>query len=197
MIGGKDVDLARVRALVRARQSDRERWLEPENLRNWDERARRVATFLSKGQTIIDLGCGSMTIRNLLPAGCTYIPADIVKRCEDCRLIDLNEGIWPDETADVVTALGVLEYLYDLRAFFQGCARMAPRLLFSYHVSYTRKPATRTARLAMGWLNDFPLSLVIAEIAKAGGKIDRIDGFMHKNNYTQYLFVVQFPAQKT
>jgi len=159
----------------------------------WAERTRRVASFISTDQTVMDLGCGQMTLRDAIPKGCRYIPADLVKRSDDCRQIELNEGLWPQETADVVVALGVLEYVYDIKGFFYGCARIAPRLIFSYHISYSRNYATRVERMKMGWLNDFPISQVVTEIVRAGGKIERIDGFMHKQNFTQYLFVVVFP----
>lgn len=186
----------RIRALISKRESDVERWSQKQQLKTWEIRTRRAATFVRKASVVMDLGCGNMNLRDALPEGCTYIPADIVKRAPDCHVIELNKGQWPTATADVVTALGLLEYLYDLPSFFEGCARLAPRLIFSYHISYLRTAEAHNARMNMGWLNDFTLPHVVQTIIDARGRIDRIDGFTHKQHFTQYIFIVTFPGQE-
>lgn len=185
----------RVRSLMKNKRSDIERWSRQDQLKTWSERTRRAAKFVRKGTSVLDLGCGNMSLRDALPEGCVYIPADIVKRSENCRVIELNQGNWPDEKVDVVAALGVLEYLYDMPAFFLGSSKIGPRLIFSYHVTYVHTPESEDARLNMGWLNNFSLPEIIEAIVKVGGKVDRVDGFVHKKNFTQYLFVISFPRQ--
>jgi hypothetical protein len=185
----------RIRGLVKARASDSERWSSEIQLKTWGERSKRASHFIPRGSKVLDLGCGNMNLKDELVEGCEYIPADIVPRSEDCLVIELNENVWPNITADVVAALGVLEYIHDLRNFLERCSEIAPRLIFSYHVSYVRRPHVRRVRMELGWLNNFSFSKVVDEIGRVGGKIDRIDGFMHKEHFTQYLFVVTFATK--
>ncbi|MFX6015289.1 methyltransferase domain-containing protein, partial [Acinetobacter baumannii] len=70
---------------------------------------------------VLDLGCGNMSLQRFLPFGCSYRGCDLVPRDPDTVVCDFNEGQFPTEAAgeaDLITMLGLLEYIIDLEAFF-------------------------------------------------------------------------------
>lgn len=185
---------ARILSLIATRQSDVARWsTAPPARMAWDHRARWAARLIRPGSRVLDLGCGTMSLRQFLPEGCTYIPADIVKRSEDTHLIELNQGIWPAVTADVVVALGVLEYVYDVQAFMAGVRRCGPELVFTYNVRAALGPANAEARLRMGWLTDFALSEILAAMEAADGSLLRLTTAGAKRAFIPYLGQIAFP----
>jgi hypothetical protein len=114
------------------------------------ERARIAAGFLPPGCCVADVGCGAaMPLEAVLPAGSRYLPVDVVKRDERTVVVDLNVERLPDLGADVVVALGLIEYLNDVPAFLGqiGCDAV---------ISYA--PADRLPtrdRASSGWKNSY------------------------------------------
>lgn len=188
-------DRERILNLIAARQSDTARWsTTPPAHMSWNYRARWAARLIRPGSRVLDLGCGTMALRDFLPEGCTYVPADIVKRSEDTHLIELNRGVWPDVTADVVVALGLLEYVFDVRAFMAGARRCGAELIFSYSLHAKAGAANTEARLRMGWLSDFSLSEILAAMEAAEGTLLRLTTAGVKRAFTPYIGHITFPA---
>lgn len=193
---GED-NVARVQGLISAMRSDWERWREPLVVNKyWDDRAVRAAGLVEPNSRVLDLGCGAMSLRNHLPEGCTYIPADLVKRSEDTILIELNEGLWPNVRADVAVALGVLEYVYSLDAFFAGVKRCAPKIIFTYNVSPSSSPESLHERHRMGWLSDFSLASLIEAIENAGGRVVRLIEGAQKLHFVSYMIEASFDSSE-
>ena len=64
--------------------------------------------------SILDLGCGDQSIRQYFSEERTrYVPVDIVKRSEDCVVVDLNNTDWDFGYFDVTITIGLLQYLDD------------------------------------------------------------------------------------
>lgn len=62
--------------------------------------------------SILDLGCGDQSIRQYFSEERTrYVPVDIVKRSEDCTVVDLNKTDWDFGHFDVTITIGLLQYL--------------------------------------------------------------------------------------
>ena len=62
--------------------------------------------------SILDLGCGDQSIRQYFSEEYTrYVPVDIVKRSEDCAVVDLNKTDWDFGNFDVTITIGLLQYL--------------------------------------------------------------------------------------
>jgi hypothetical protein len=68
--------------------------------------------------SVVDIGCGKMTLKGLLPPQVTYQGLDIAARDESTIVVDLNKEPLPDLDYDAATVLGVIEYLHDPAAFF-------------------------------------------------------------------------------
>lgn len=137
-------------------KTDRTRWSNPASLEAaWDGRAELAAQFIPAGARVLDLGCGKMSLRRFLPLGCSYQGCDLVTREADTIVCDFNAGEFPTEAAgeaDIITLLGVLEYIPDSDAFFAHL-RAAKRDIV---LSYCATDLTASVdRLALGWLTHF------------------------------------------
>jgi hypothetical protein len=82
----------------------------------WEHRTRLASELLKSERSVVDVGCGLMALRALLPSTTRYIPVDIVPRGTDTILVDLNKEAMPPVEADAAALLGVIEYIIDPRA---------------------------------------------------------------------------------
>ena len=98
----------------------------------YPERTAAAAAAIRRGARVLDLGCGHMDLKRLLP-GCEYFACDIVSRGAGTHVCDFNRDPLPDVDADTVVVLGVLEYLDDPQAFVTKLTRYRARLILSYH----------------------------------------------------------------
>lgn len=180
------IDRARHTAdLIKTRASDVGRWANPANLaRSWSGRAKLAAAYIPSGSRVLDLGAGNMELGNFLPPGCTYIPADIVSRCEGCLVADLNAGVFPEIEADCTTILGVLEYLHRPEQTLREAAEHAKRLIFSY---VTFWHGSTEYRRGMGWVNDFRRADLDAMLTVSGWKIEAAQTLKLRWRTREYL----------
>ncbi|HEV7386185.1 MAG TPA: tetratricopeptide repeat protein, partial [Phenylobacterium sp.] len=147
-------EAARRKTIIAAGDTDRRRWEDAAQLEPaWNKRAELAAAYVPRGARVLDLGCGAMALERVLPAGCVYIPCDLVVRDPRTIVCDFNAGEFPTDVAsDVVTVLGVLEYLHDAPAFLRKLAARGQPVVLSYNVAGGRGPADRGA---LGWVNHF------------------------------------------
>lgn len=139
-----------------ARKTDKTRWSDPASLEAaWDARAELAARFIPAGARVLDLGCGKMALRRFLPYGCIYKGCDLVAREAETVVCDFNLGQFPTEAAadaDLITMLGVLEYITDVDAFFAHLRSTNRDVVLSYCATDL---SGSVDRLACGWLNHF------------------------------------------
>jgi hypothetical protein len=144
------------RELAVAQKTDMGRWSNPESLEAaWDGRAEIAAQFIPAGARVLDLGCGKMALRRFLPHGCIYRGCDIVAREADTVVCDFNRGEFPREAAgeaDIITMLGVLEYIPDADAFFAKLRATQRPLVMSYSATELTSSIDRPS---LGWLTHF------------------------------------------
>lgn len=149
---GDNDEIERRRAAAMAGETDHVRWADPKSLSPaWDARARFAADLIPRAARVLDLGCGAMALEGFLPAGCEYIPCDLVARDARTIVCDFNAGEFPQVDCDVVVALGVLEYLADPPAFLRRLFELGKPLVLSYN------PAGEgtSDRRGNGWVNDY------------------------------------------
>jgi hypothetical protein len=151
------------------RTTDFVRWKNAQSLRpEWDPRAAFAAQFIPAGATVLDLGCGAMALERNLPSGATYIPCDLVARDGRTIICNLNAGEFPSAAAgrsDLITFLGVAEYLADVPGFFGALRRAERPVVFSY---CPRDFSAHVDRRALGWVNDHSVEEVERMLAAAG-----------------------------
>lgn len=168
-----------------AATTDIARWSNQASLlSSWDSRAEFAAQFIAAGSTVLDLGCGKMALEQFLPEGCRYIPADLVSRDVRTVICDLNAGDYPEAaaaSAQVITLLGVIEYVVDLRTALQWLLARGCPVIITYH------PADATAgmdRLELGWLNHLTLREWRRLLENVGFQIEHCERLSN----IQYLF---------
>lgn len=155
--------------LISQGESDLARWSNPRSLASaWSRRARIVSTLIPPHSSVLDVGCGAMALRNYLPSTCSYIPADIVSRCPECIVVDLNKDPYPDVQTDVVTLLGVVEYLHDPLKALLGARTHQKQLVLSY-VCHSFGPVAHRRKL--GWVNDYGLAELKALLNRSGWSV--------------------------
>ncbi|HMI20635.1 MAG TPA: hypothetical protein VK533_13940 [Sphingomonas sp.] len=140
-------------------------WSDPRSLHAvWDGRAKRAATYIPAGSRVLDLGCGAMALERYLAEGCTYQPCDLVARDARTLVCDFNEGEFPvGFDCDVVSVLGVLEYVADVPAFLAKVRALNCPVVLSYSASDRPGYATRAP-----WVNAYTQAEFIAVCAAAG-----------------------------
>jgi hypothetical protein len=134
------------------------------------DRARIAARWVGPGSRVLDLGCGEQVLRDLLPANCIYVPADLQARTPDTIVVDLNLGQFPDGQYDVTAVLGVLEYMSEPHALLMRIAESSPRLLISYT---TKRFTRRRTGQAIDRLNYFSSREMRALLATSGWIMER------------------------
>jgi hypothetical protein len=162
-------EIERRKSVIAARETDVERWRDPKQLEAaWEARAVVAAQLIPPGMRVADIGCGAMRLEAHLRFGCTYAPSDVVKRDDRTVVIDLNAGAIPDDflgNADIVSMLGVWEYLYAPERTFAALARSGKPLVTSYCAIDL---APQFDRRALGWVNDLTREQFVA-LAQAHG----------------------------
>lgn len=166
-------EAARRKAVAETGRTDTARWSDPAQLEPaWDPRAALAARHIPRGAAVLDLGCGAMALERALPDGCRYIPCDLVARDARTIVCDFNAGQFPvAQRPDVVTVLGVLEYMHDATAFLAALHAFGRPVVLSYCVAGGDGPADRRA---LGWVNDFTTDELVARLGAAG--FGRIEG---------------------
>lgn len=149
---------------------------------DWNRRAKAVSNFLPEGITVLDIGCGRMALEPFCQnKGCQYIPADLVARDERTTIIDLNLGGIPSsllENVDVVTLLGVVEYVEDFRGVLKSLRDMSCACLFTYCATDFFSTSDNRQRYSKdGWFSSYSISDICSLIKSVGFRIERFDIF--------------------
>ena len=170
---GSAEEAERRRQVIEAGLTDRARWSDPAQLEAaWNARAQQAAAYVPTGAHVLDLGCGAMALEKFLPPGCAYQPCDLVARDARTIVCDFNKGEFPAAgDSDVVTMLGVLEYIYDAPAFLAKLAALRRPVVMSYCAA----DLATLDRAALGWVNAFTVAQLAALLSQAGLAIERAD----------------------
>lgn len=98
----------------------------------WKERIKKMASYLKPTDTVVDLGCGMMWLKEFLSAENTYIPVDYKSRDKQTIVCDFNKKQFPDKDADVYFVSGCLEYVENPDWFINKVADFSERCVISY-----------------------------------------------------------------
>jgi hypothetical protein len=172
------VRIALTERAIHERRTLTERWaaLAPPEAASWDKRAAVAATWLADVDSVLDLGCGLMTLEGYLKPGITYYPSDVIPRDHRTLVYDYNEQLPLPVQPDAVACLGLLTYLFDPAGLLSAISIYSTAVI-SYCI--TDAPDAPYQRRANGWVNDFDRATMERMFAEAGWRIARtemIDG---------------------
>lgn len=177
----------RTEKLINEKKTDIQRWKNQTSLASeWDQRAAHVAKHIADGSKVLDIGCGAMSLEKHLGPQCCYQPADVVERRPGCLVIDLNLGEFPSLRVDVITFLGVMEYLFSPSDVLKKARAHADKLVFSYCIP--TKEATAYRR-GLGWVNEYSESEILGFLKEAGWVLDFSELNKTGPNSNQMLFM--------
>lgn len=97
-------------------------------------RIKYMAEHIHPGESVLDVGAGTLALRGFLPVDCRYTPLDLWPRAPDTIVVDLNdpEGLTNallGKSFDVVFISGTLEYLNNPCDAIRRLALVCRRLL--------------------------------------------------------------------
>ncbi len=169
-----EVRAATTEILIARKATDAARWAEFEAMRGGAaERALTAAQLIEPGSTVLDVGAGVMALREVLPTGCHYVPADLLQFDPATRVIDLNNNGFPEGSYDVAVVLDVIEFIHDPLAFLHALGGTTSHLVISYRPADGEMPEVRRR---LGYFNDFASEEIGALMQEAGWRIgNRID----------------------
>ena len=135
----------------------------------WDGRTMKMAAMIPPGSRVLEFGAGRMVLRKHLPPGCTYMPADLVKRQPGTILCDLNDrNTSPLAEHDVAFFSGVLEYVYDIPRALKRLPPTCRMVIASYATTDAPGQAGRVTRIRQGWVNHYTSTQFVGVFARAG-----------------------------
>jgi len=171
----REPDLIHVR--IRSMATDPQATVQPRRWASlnweWEGRATMAREYLGEVSSVVDIGCGKMTLKRLLPEGVRYQGVDIAPRDETTIVIDLNAERLPDMDFDAANVLGVMEYINDPDVFFDRLEQF-DLLVFSYNCKGIKDVLTNMGILKStpkGWRNRLTKAETIALIERHGFKI--------------------------
>jgi hypothetical protein len=141
----------------------------------WKARIEDMQRFIQPGQSVLDIGCGKMWLKDMLPAGCRYFGCDYQDRGPGTLICDLNKKEFPAEKTDITFISGCLEYVEDVGWFLSKVAEAAPRCVIAYCIMTPESdPAKRKKNAWMNHLTELDLDAAFAKVGMerraAGGK---------------------------
>lgn len=137
----------------------------------WDARNEMMSRLVRPGETVWDFGAGARTLREMIPADCTYVPIDCVASDPSVFVQDYNLGFaLPPGRPDCLYMSGFLEYLDDPLGFLDALRRALPPTFAI--LSYAWEIADPVQRRRGGWRNH--LGDLAATMAALGRHLDHL-----------------------
>jgi hypothetical protein len=150
----------------------------------WRERAARCAEMILQAgrdgreiHTVLDLGCGNEQLQAALvergfPGTCKGF--DLHPQSPDVTRLDLNHDV-PQEDADLVAVIGVIEYLTDAAAVLERLACSFPRLIISHAVRDGAAPYTSEEVEKLGWRTHLSIPEMRALLLASSWSVEATD----------------------
>ena len=185
-------------------QTDIARWSDTSNFdTEWEERTELIARIVPKHTRVIEFGAGKRQLESYLDPTCSYFPSDLVDRCGNTIVLDLNSRPLPDLRhlkLDVAVFAGVLEYISDLDSVVLWLSDQVAMCVASYGCAHTR-PRTvgrfkeTIRRTGAGWINTFTEDALVQTFG-AGGFVLTETHNWHVSDSSERIFVFNADASR-
>jgi hypothetical protein len=161
-----DAAMARWKDLI-ARFLPRKEWRKIEFFDDrWKNRIRGMSRHVGAKDSVLDLGCGPMWLKEFLGPENSYHGCDYLDRGPGTLVCDFNAKQFPDVKADVTFISGCLEYVEDVEWFIDRVAAAAPKCVIAYCIV---NPGDNLARRRQNaWVNDLTEEGLIALMGRHG-----------------------------
>ena len=136
----------------------------------WTNRIKEMASYIPKGASVLDLGCGQMWTKQYLHQDSAYFPVDYTDRGGNTIVCDFNKKEFPVQHADMAFVSGTLEYIKDARWFVDQIAAHCDQCAISYCLKEYHSGAF--FRRAQAWVNNFSHKQIIKLFTDAGFQLE-------------------------
>lgn len=157
-------------------QTDFERWRDAAN--SWGARnplrSKIAGSAIPPGSSVLDIGAGSMVLKQYLDPSCGYQPCDLYPRTPGCLVADLNRDEFPKgRHYDWAVMLGVLQFLENPGLAASRCREVADNGVFSYPTATRDEPEQKELdwRRQEGWFNALSEERYVEMVRNAGWRI--------------------------
>lgn len=150
-----------------------------QGLATWQDRSEKCADLITGLQprlgasaTLADVGCGDRKLAAALERralGLDYSGFDLRPQSPETTLFDANTAALPGRF-DVVTAMGVIEYLGSVEKFFESTQRRCRYFVVS-HVAADMSSYTQSELDRLGWAHHMSCAEVENLLTSAGFSI--------------------------
>lgn len=138
----------------------------------YELRVYQMAQMISKEScSVLDLGCGRMSLKKYLCGDIKYIPCDYTKHDEMTIVCDLNRDVFPNVDIDTLFMSGVLEYIVDIESLVKESCRHTKREIICSFVTLECERDI-VVRMRNGWVNHLTITQFIDLFQKRGMKLE-------------------------
>ncbi len=144
-------------------------WRDVEHFdQSWTRRIKEMAKYIKDGESVLDLGCGQMWLRQFLKKN-DYYPVDYADRGEGTIICDFNKGEFPKVRSDVAFLSGTIEYITNVE-WFVGCISARCKSCIVSYCLIEDNP-NLDLRRKRAWVNDFSRDDIVRIFYRAGFKL--------------------------
>jgi hypothetical protein len=177
--------MARIKKVINSVFIKTKSWKEIEYFdESWKKRIFEMSEFIAPGQTVMDLGCGKMWLKEYLDANNRYIPVDYKDRGDGCIICDFKRHQFPNIAADIAFISGSLEYIKDYEWFISAACNKSQRVILSYCT--TDEFPHISERKLLAWVNHLSMSAVINIFKK--NRFMLVKSKLSKSNDSIFVF---------
>lgn len=154
---------------------------------SYDDRIEYMAQFIKPDSSVLDLGAGSLALKNYLPAGCRYQSCDIVSREATTIVCNFNKNEFPPpKRYDYVFCSGLLEYINDLPGFMSQIRNYSDNFIVSYVATKSKGKKRIKKREGLDWVNHYNFIDIVKIFLGNGYRINQVTDFV-----SQKVFILK------
>ena len=181
-------DLERLQRPSAAQVADRQKWGRKSSYRpEWADRGRLAAQFIEDGETVLELGAGTGTLRALLLDRCNYVGTDLQPVDEEMLTLDLEVDPLPTGRWDAAVMLGVLEYLHRPRDAMSRVFASTSKVVMSY--CFAREGDFTAVRHSRGWVSNLSEEQLLEMSRNSGFRLTAAVPFNCAEDFDQKVLV--------
>lgn len=154
----------------------------------WSNRTRLAANLIENTWSVIEFGAGNGYMGNILGTVHKYLPTDLIKRRDEFEIVNLDLPLKLSGTFDAGVAMGVLEYVSDVRFTLKEVSNSVPNLITTYCCARYRFSRFKPLRKYIGWNNHLTATEFEERMDEAGFVIVYKEIIEKRFFYRQYLY---------
>ena len=133
---------------------------------SWKQRVKNMSHYILPNESILDLGCGEMWLKEFIRHNNVYYPVDYKDRGKETIICNFNNYEYPEIETDVAFVSGCIEYIEDYNWFIDCIAKNHKKIIISYCILEDFKD--KEERKKKAWVNHLSENELVNVVEKAG-----------------------------